>query len=161
MSPLLTQNKGKIDPTLAEAFLADHYDTFTKKTGANLRTLCGHGESSMEGEPGWDVKPYDPSGAVLGKVIDTRMAEAMTFIARIGHPSGRGVSTQRSFSTPTRIFHGNPRCWKIWTRVPGRNSGLANTRCIQFRTDVPVMGKRSFLQKNARHGGFAAAIWTT
>ncbi|HWF39587.1 MAG TPA: C45 family peptidase [Candidatus Acidoferrales bacterium] len=85
---LLTENKGKIDPTLAEAFLADHYDTFTKKTGANLRTLCGHGESSMEGEPGWDVKPYDPSGAVSGKVIDTRMAEAMTFIARIGHPCG-------------------------------------------------------------------------
>jgi hypothetical protein len=85
---VLNENKGKIDTNSAEAFLSDHYDTFTKKTGANLRTLCGHGESSMEGEPGWDVKPYDPSGAVSGKVIDARMAEAMTFIARIGHPCG-------------------------------------------------------------------------
>ena len=85
---LLNGNKGKIDTGLAEVFLADHYDTFAKKTSPNLRTLCGHGESSMEGEPGWDVKPYDPSGAVQGKVIDTRMAEAMTFIARIGHPCG-------------------------------------------------------------------------
>ena len=42
----------------------------------------------MEGEPGWDVKPYDPSGAVQGKVMDTSMAEAMSFIARIGHPCG-------------------------------------------------------------------------
>ncbi len=85
---LLNGNKGKIDTELGEIFLADHYDAYTKKMGANLRTLCGHGESSSEGEPGWDVKPFDPSGAVQGKVIDTRMAEAMTFIARIGHPCG-------------------------------------------------------------------------
>ena len=85
---LLSENKGKIDPEMAEVFLADHYDAYTKKTGPNLRTLCGHGESSSEGEPAWDVKPYDPSGAVQAKVIDTPMAEAMTFIARIGHPCG-------------------------------------------------------------------------
>jgi len=85
---LMDENRGKIDPAMAEVFLADHYDTFTKKTGPNLRTLCGHGESSIEGEPGWDVKPYDPSGAVTGKVMDTSMAEAMSFIARVGHPCG-------------------------------------------------------------------------
>jgi len=107
---LLDGNKGKIDTSLAEVFLADHYDTFTKKTGANLRTLCGHGESSMEGEPGWDVKPYDPSGAVQGKVVDTRMAEAMTFAARIGHPCGTDfdaaqfLNTHRDFSWQSPIM---------------------------------------------------------
>ena len=40
----MTENKGKIDTTLAEAFLSDHYDTFTKKEAANRRTLCGHGD---------------------------------------------------------------------------------------------------------------------
>ena len=100
--------QGQNDPTLAEAFLADHYDTFTKKTGANLRTLCGHGESSMEGEPGWDVKPYDPSGAVLGKVIDTRMAEAMTFIARIGHPLRHGVQRSAVSRRPPGFFMAIP-----------------------------------------------------
>ncbi len=85
---LINENKGKIDTNLAEVFLSDHYDTFTKQTGPNLRTLCGHGESSSEGEPAWDVKPYDPSGAVQGKVIDSRMAEAMTFTGRMGHPCG-------------------------------------------------------------------------
>ena len=41
---LLNGNKGKIDTQMAEVFLADHYDTFTKKEGANRRTLCGHGD---------------------------------------------------------------------------------------------------------------------
>ncbi len=104
---LMDENRGKIDPSMAEVFLADHYDTFTKKMGPNLRTLCGHGESSIEGEPGWDVKPYDPSGAVTGKVMDTSMAEAMTFVARAGHPCGTEFDAQQNFSTPTAIFRGN------------------------------------------------------
>jgi hypothetical protein len=107
---LLNENKGKIDTDLAEIFLSDHYDSFTKKTDANLRTLCGHGESSVEGEPAWGVKPYDPSGAVQGKVIDTRMAEAMTFIGRIGHPCGtdfdaaKFLSAHRDFSWESPIM---------------------------------------------------------
>ena len=85
---LLNENKGKIDSGLAETFLADHYDTFTKKTGPNLRTLCGHGDVTPAGEPSWGIKPYDPSGSVQGKVIDSNMAGAMMFIARLGHPCG-------------------------------------------------------------------------
>jgi Phospholipase B len=85
---LLTENKGKIDTTLAESFLADHYDTFTKKTGPDLRTLCGHGDVTPAGEPSWGMKPYDPSGSVQAKVIDSQMAAVMTFIGRVGHPCG-------------------------------------------------------------------------
>jgi hypothetical protein len=95
---LINENKGKIDTNLAEVFLSDHYDAFTKQTGPNLRTLCGHGESSSEGEPAWDVKPYDPSGAVQGKVIDSRMAEAMTFTGRIGHPCGTDFDAAKFLS---------------------------------------------------------------
>ena len=82
---LLNGNKGDIDPTLAEIFLSDHFDTFTKKEGANRRTLCGHGDTSdsVQGS-----KPFDPFGAVSGKVIDSRMAENLDFIARAGHPCG-------------------------------------------------------------------------
>lgn len=85
---LMEANRGKIDTDLAETFLADHYDSYTKKTGANNRTLCGHGDASTEGEASWDKKPYNPGGAVQGKVIDSRMAEAMSFVARAGHPCG-------------------------------------------------------------------------
>ncbi|HXW61011.1 MAG TPA: C45 family peptidase [Candidatus Acidoferrales bacterium] len=85
---LLNGNKGKIDSALAEAFLADHYDTFAKKEGANRRTLCGHGDMQAETLPGSSSPPFDPYGAVQGKVIDSRMAASMSFLARIGHPCG-------------------------------------------------------------------------
>jgi len=85
---LLNGNKGQIDTSLAEIFLGDHFDTFTKKEGANKRTLCGHGETNSQTLPGSTAPPFDPSGAVSGKVMDSRMAASMDFIARIGHPCG-------------------------------------------------------------------------
>lgn len=85
---LLNGNKGKIDASLAEVFLADHFDTFTKKEGANRRTLCGHGDMEAETLPGSTAPPFDPWGAVQGKVMDSRMAASMDFIARLGHPCG-------------------------------------------------------------------------
>src|SRR5579862_6591303 len=47
---LLVANKGKIDTTLAETFLSDHYDTFAKKEIADYRTLCGHGEGGSQND---------------------------------------------------------------------------------------------------------------
>ncbi len=91
---LMAANMGKIDTTLAEGFLADHYDSYTKQTGANRRTLCGHGDAATPGDPGYAVKPYNPFGAVEGKVMDAHMAEAMSFVARIGHPCGTDFKSQ-------------------------------------------------------------------
>jgi hypothetical protein len=85
---LMSANRGKIDVAMAQDFLADHYDSYTKKLGADQRTLCGHSEVSAEGEANWDWGPYEPSGAVQGKVTDSRMAGAMSLVARIGHPCG-------------------------------------------------------------------------
>ena len=91
---LMAANMGKIDTTLAEGFLADHYDSYTKQTGANRRTLCGHGDVATPGDPGFATKPYNPTGAVEGKVMDTHMAETMSFVARIGHPCGTDFKSQ-------------------------------------------------------------------
>jgi hypothetical protein len=85
---LLNGNKGKIDDHLAEIFLGDHYDTFANREGANRRTLCGHGDMQAETLPGSSNPPFDPAGAVQGKVIDSQMAASMVFLARIGHPCG-------------------------------------------------------------------------
>ncbi len=82
---LLNGNKGKLDTTLGEIFLADHFDTFTKKEGANRRTLCGHADISNVVPGG---KPFDPFGSVSGKVMDSQMAEKMEFVGRAGHPCG-------------------------------------------------------------------------
>jgi len=111
---LLNGNKGKIDPALAEIFLADHYDTFTKKEGANRRTLCGHGDTTDQTLPGSSAPPFDPYGAVQGKVMDSAMAASMNFIARIGHPCGiefdatKFLSDHPEFSWQSSILRDMP-----------------------------------------------------
>jgi hypothetical protein len=85
---LMKENKGKIDVQLAEKFEADHFDAYTKKEGADGRTLCGHSDASAKGDKGWDVAAFDPMGAVQGKVTDSKMAGQMELIARAGHPCG-------------------------------------------------------------------------
>ncbi len=85
---LLNGNKGKIDTSLAEIFLADHYDTYEKKIDPDRRTLCGHGDNEPITIPDSTAPPFDPFGAVSGKAIDSQMAANMSFIARIGHPCG-------------------------------------------------------------------------
>lgn len=93
---LLNENKGKIDTTLAETFLADHYDTFAKKEAANHRTLCGHGETGAVNDP---AEQDRPEGAVQAKVMDSDMASAMSFIARIGHPCGTNFDAANFLET--------------------------------------------------------------
>jgi Phospholipase B len=80
---LLGANRGKIDAGLAEIFLADHFDSYTKAEGADQRTLCGHNDAAPDGSV-----PYEPFGAVSGQVMDGRMAQALDFSARVGHLCG-------------------------------------------------------------------------
>jgi hypothetical protein len=85
---LMSESKGKIDTTMAEVFLSDHKDSYTNKYGADVRTLCGHGDVSSETEPAWDQKPFDPFGSVESQVADSTLAAMMSFIARTGHSCG-------------------------------------------------------------------------
>src|SRR5205085_1044834 len=87
---LMQQNKGKIDATLAQKFLSDHYDTFQKKEEANERTLCGHVEVSPRGIKDWEWGPFHPGGTVQAKSADASMAKGdqMSFYARTGHACG-------------------------------------------------------------------------
>ena len=85
---LMKEYKGKIDVQLAERFESDHFDAYAKKQGADIRTLCGHGDGSPKGDPGWGEPPFSPSGAVQGKATDSAMAAHMELVARAGHPCG-------------------------------------------------------------------------
>jgi hypothetical protein len=85
---MVEQAKGTIDVEMAEAFLADHVDSFEKKTQADERSLCGHGDASSRGVKEWEWNAYNPGGAVQGKATDSKMAEKMSFVARAGHPCG-------------------------------------------------------------------------
>jgi hypothetical protein len=92
---LMAENKGKIDTTMAEAFESDHYDSYTKKDGADRRTLCGHGDVETPGDPTNQKEPFRPSGAVQAKVTDSNMTASMSFIARIGHPCGTNFNAAK------------------------------------------------------------------
>lgn len=85
---LMQQNKGAIDVAAAERFLGEHEDSYEKKPVADERSLCGHVDQSPRGAPEWDEKPFNPSGAVQGKVTDSDMASRMTLVAHAGHPCG-------------------------------------------------------------------------
>jgi hypothetical protein len=85
---LLNQNKGKLDVSLAQEMLGDHFDSFERKTEANERTLCGHVENNARGISLWGWGPYYPGGAVQGKATDSTMTKEMRLVARMGHPCG-------------------------------------------------------------------------
>ncbi len=85
---LMQKSKGKIDVAMAERFLSDHYDAYLKMEQAGDHTLCGHVDAAERGVREWEWGPYYPGGAVQGKAMDSRMAQAMSFVARIGHPCG-------------------------------------------------------------------------
>lgn len=84
---LMAENKGRIDVAAAQRFLADHYDTYEKKTGPNERTLCGHIDLSARGSQPWQP-PYGIAGAVQNKAADAAMAERLSFTAAAGHSCG-------------------------------------------------------------------------
>ncbi len=84
---LMAENKGQIDVAAAHRFLADHYDTFDKKTAPSERTLCGHIELSPRGSKPWQPE-YGPAGAVQNKATDGTMAAHMSFTAAMGHSCG-------------------------------------------------------------------------
>ena len=84
----MKEHYGKLDTALAEAYLSDHYDTYEHKIDAGKRSLCGHEDTSPVGEKVWGDPPFDPAGAVTGKVMDSDMAAKMSFIGRAGHPCG-------------------------------------------------------------------------
>ena len=84
---LMRENKGRIDVSLGQKFLADHFDSFSEKTQPSERTLCGHVELSERGSKPWQP-PFGPAGAVQNKVADATMAEQMSLAASMGHSCG-------------------------------------------------------------------------
>lgn len=82
------EHYGKLDTALAKAYLSDHYDSYEQKIDSGKRSLCGHEETSPVGEKVWGDPPFNPGGAVTGKVMDSAMAAKMSFTGRAGHPCG-------------------------------------------------------------------------
>jgi hypothetical protein len=90
---LMAEYKGKIDVAAAERFLADHYDTFSKKEEADERTLDGHIDLSARGSQPWQP-PFGIAGAVQNKAADATMVTQMSFAAAAGHACGKSFKAQ-------------------------------------------------------------------
>jgi hypothetical protein len=83
---LMKENAGKINLELGEKLEADHYDTYLNTNTPDMRTLCSHPD--LDPDPyGVDI-PYSPWGTIDGKVVDSRMAKQMSFVARWGSACG-------------------------------------------------------------------------
>jgi len=91
---LMAQYKGSIGVDEAAQFISDHYDTVLKRDAPSERTLCGHVDGVSRGVPQWAWGAYYPGGAVQGKAMDSAMAGAMSFRARIGHPCGTDFASK-------------------------------------------------------------------
>ena len=83
---LMKENVGKIDIEKAKLFETDHYDTYLNINKPDALTLCRHNDldPNVEGKH----QPFEPMGALDGKVVDSKMAKQMSFIARWGAACG-------------------------------------------------------------------------
>lgn len=88
---LMEKHKGQIDREVGKAILADHYDVYLQKENNPCsRTVDGHYELDPRqymSDPS-RPKPYQPRGAVDGKVMDSDQAKNLAMDARWGNSSG-------------------------------------------------------------------------
>jgi hypothetical protein len=90
LDDLMTEHKGKLDISIAQSILADHYDVYLNKENPCSRTCCAHYELDAReymSDPS-RPKPFQPRGAVDGNVCDSTMAANMTLCLRWGDSCG-------------------------------------------------------------------------
>jgi hypothetical protein len=90
---LMKKNKGKINLELAKKFESDHYDTYLKNNIPGMRSLCAHAD--LDPQFSADDIPFAPVGTVDGKVIDSKMAKKMSFLARWGSACGKSFNAKK------------------------------------------------------------------
>ncbi len=85
---LMKENAGKIDLALGEKMEGDGFDTWLNKENPDSRTLAGHHELDSQLTASSGGVPFNPSGSFDAKVVDSRMAKSMSFVARWGSADG-------------------------------------------------------------------------
>lgn len=82
---LMELNYGKIDVEKAAKMLEDHYDVYLGIYKPSNRTICGHSDvDPFEFTGLLSDKPFNPGGAVDGKVVSSCLAKDFSFWARYG-----------------------------------------------------------------------------
>ena len=89
---LMKINAGKINLELAEKMEGDHFDAYLNSVTPGIRTLCSHPDLDAD-MYGVDI-PFAPWGTLDGKVVDSKMAKQMSFVARWGSACGTPFSAK-------------------------------------------------------------------
>jgi len=84
---LMQENARKVNLELAEEFESDHFDTYFNTSKPDGRTLCLHDEIDPQYSD-IEYDPFNPDGTLDGKVLDSKMAKQMSFVARWGAACG-------------------------------------------------------------------------
>ena len=88
LEKLAEKYRGRLDTAVVKRILADHYDNYLGKTGANSRTVCKHAYADDGGGGGGGSAPFKPVGAYDTKVADSASIRRMSFLAHWGPPCG-------------------------------------------------------------------------
>jgi len=155
LADLMDQHKGKINIEVAKIIIADHYDVYLKKDNPCSRTVCSHYEldareyMSQADRP----KPFQPRGALNGKVCDSTSAKNMTFIGRNGTSCGRPFmkdkfcKEHREWAYLQPYLHDRPR--QPWTRLTIReNYGKNYIRNRKTRRPRKGQAKNKTIREN-------------
>ena len=96
LTQLMEQYKGHINVEIGKQIMADRYDVYLQAENPCSRTIEGHYE--LDPFQFWQARePYKPAGAVDGKVVNTELAEDLSFWARYGNSSGTPFSAGKYF----------------------------------------------------------------
>lgn len=94
LKELMEMLRGKIDVKAAQEVLADNYDVYLDKKKLGARNVEGH--YWLDDMKYWPARlPYQPMGAVDGKVMDSTLAKNMSFWARWGSSSGLAFDAKK------------------------------------------------------------------
>ena len=104
LEKLAEKYRGRIDTDVVKRILADHYDNYLGKTGANSRTVCKH--AYADDGSGSASAPFKPVGAYDTKVADSALIRRMSFLAHWGPPCGTPFSVREHMKK-------HPE-WKDW-----------------------------------------------
>jgi len=135
LTELMDQHKGKIDLKIAEEIMADHKDVYLNRINPCSRTVCSHYElddRAFMSDPS-RPKPFQPRGALDGKVCDTTLCNKMGFMARwgssCGMPFDKSEFCKRNiiWADQEPYLHDRPQQpWTEFTIHKGKSVGTKN-----------------------------------
>ena len=136
LADLMDIHKGKINIEIAQQIISDHYDVYLNKENPCSRTVCAHYDMdareymSQSDRP----KPYQPRGAINGKVCDTTMAKKVSFMGRYGNSCGipfnkeTFCSQHREWAYLKPYLHDRPQQPWVVCAITNSKSGTKKTK---------------------------------